>query len=509
MNALAHLKGSIGYDVAGLLLTGKENKVYMVGGHLLSECARVQFRDMLLKGYNSLVDRPIRQEQTMLVSREAAPCCHGMIPQLASYLSTPLVAFDEVLGIIAIGSGLESADRDGDLFALSLAASQLSAYVSNIRFYQAAKHYAEVAKSLKKQAEAERQWLQVVIDNLPEGVIIVSAPRGEVVVNNKKAQEIVGLLPTPGATIEDYLKHIRLFRPDGDRYSAKELPMSRSFSFGETHIGVQVEVERPDGTRVITLGNSTPILDSEGNITGAVAVFQDISALKRLERLKDEFIGTVSHELKSPLTTVMGAATALHRHGSRLAEEHRKLLVDDIVQEAQRMRLLIDNLLDLARADAGRLVLNSRRFQVADLACRLIEDFAKRFKDFHFSCQLSEGLPPVFADPVRVEQVLRNLLSNAVKYSAKGGHIRITGEPMDGRVAIRVSDEGVGIPKEQLDKIFEQFYRAPSASRTAGGTGMGLVVCRRLVEAHGGCIWAESEPGRGATFTFTLPRAGE
>jgi len=186
-NALGYLRESIGYDVAGLLLAEKENKVYLVGEHLLHERARAQFRDQLLKSYNSLADRPVQRGELTFISKKDEPSNNGAISELVSYLSTPLVIFDEVLGIVAIASHSESTHRDEDLFTLSLAASQLSAYIGNIRFYQAARYHTEVAKSLKKQAQVERQQLETIIENLPEAVIIISAPDGQVATNNKKA----------------------------------------------------------------------------------------------------------------------------------------------------------------------------------------------------------------------------------------------------------------------------------------------------------------------------------
>lgn len=231
---------------------------------------------------------------------------------------------------------------------------------------------------------------------------------------------------------------------------------------------------------------------------------EELLILKKIDELKDEFIGLVSHELRTPLTVVLGALSTIMTEGDRLSRRETKQLVKDAYWEAELLSDLLANLLELARAQANRLLITEEPVNIKDAIESVINNFKRQAISRDIVVDCSESII-VIADRVRVQRILHNLLDNAVKYSAQGTKIEVSARKNNGEVLIGVRDEGVGISQENQEKLFEAFQRFQHQNSETDGTGLGLVVCKRLVEAHGGRIWVESQPGRGSTFYFTLP----
>ena len=246
--------------------------------------------------------------------------------------------------------------------------------------------------------------------------------------------------------------------------------------------------------------------DINGRLSQALVYIRDIAERKKLDQLKDEFIGLVSHELRSPLTVIMGAVNTALTEGTRLSREEMRQLLQDAAWETEVLSHLLGNLLELSRARADRLFLSREPVNVKDIVKDVVDKIKRQTSNHSFETDLPRVLPPVHADQLRLERILYNLLENAVKYSPDGGKIKVSAKLEDNHVLIGVSDEGIGISLHDQAKLFSPFERL-AAERLEGvkGIGLGLLVCRRLVEAHGGRIWVESEPGRGSTFYFTLP----
>ncbi|MBL7064327.1 MAG: PAS domain S-box protein [Anaerolineae bacterium] len=232
-----------------------------------------------------------------------------------------------------------------------------------------------------------------------------------------------------------------------------------------------------------------------------------IEILQELNRLRSELIANVSHEVRTPLGLIKISCTSLLAEDVDFDRETRRRFLRGIDEETDRLERIVDNLLDLSRIESGRLRLDMRPTDVGLLAREVMENMEAQATQH----RLVHNFPPdplvAIIDSKRVEQILRNLLSNAIKYSPEGGTIAVQGCEDERHIIVQVSDQGIGIPAEDLERVFERFYRVENeATQSAGGVGLGLAVCRSIAEAHGGRIWVESTLGVGSTFYFTLKR---
>jgi PAS domain S-box-containing protein len=284
----------------------------------------------------------------------------------------------------------------------------------------------------------------------------------------------------------------------------QELPAIEKTVIGGQSWAGEITVKRRDGVLTPLLIQSTPVLDKDGKMIGAVAVGKDIAELKKLDRIKDEFIGIVSHELRTPLTVFMGAVKVAKSKGIT-AQEVQELL-GEAEHSAESLARILDNLIELSRYEADRLDISKGRLDVAGLIREIVEKEKADLKSHKLALDITDGLPLIQADQLRIRQVIHNLVENASKYSPRHSEIRISVRQQDHKaILIGVSDHGKGIAKNDQETLFQPFRQLEQTGKTTGGLGLGLLVCKRLVEAHGGEIWVESEPGKGTTFWFTLP----
>ena len=268
------------------------------------------------------------------------------------------------------------------------------------------------------------------------------------------------------------------------------------------------------------------VIDKPGGFTGEdegfLSLFASQSAIaltnsqlyertKSLDRLKSEFVAVVSHEIRTPLTSVKGAVELLaDEHYFKNSEQQVKLLTIAHAN-AERLLVLINDILDFSRLESSSLPMSLELQRLEPILSQVAQNLRTQFEEHRIQIEtvLSPELPDVLIDPVRIHQVLTNLLSNAIKFSPQGGLIEVTAEPWNGQVRVGVRDHGEGIEPQDLPKLFRKFSQIDSsATRKAGGTGLGLVICKGIVEQHGGQISVESTPGEGSTFYFTLPPEG-
>ncbi len=279
----------------------------------------------------------------------------------------------------------------------------------------------------------------------------------------------------------------------------------KRFISGEEIRDQELEAKRADGSSVWVSLSVRPMRDKEGRVVASRSIMVDITEQKKLDQLKDDFIGLVSHELRSPMTVITGAINTALTEAERLSPEETHQLLKDAAAESESLSNLLANLLELSRVQAQRLVLYSEAINVKKIIQEAVDKIKRQYSTHTFVINLPRRLPPLQADPLRLERILYNLLENAVKYSPIGGEVRVSAKPQGEQLVIGVSDQGIGISPADQEKLFASFQRLEKRPSGVRGVGLGLMVCRRLVEAHGGHIWVESKPGHGSSFFFTMP----
>ena len=363
-----------------------------------------------------------------------------------------------------------------------------------------------------RDEQRARADLETLIDTSPVGVLVFDAKIGGVTSVNREARRIVSGLHMPGGSAEELLDILTFRRADGREISLEEFPLAQALSTGETVRAEEIVIEVPGGGSVTTLVNATPIRSEEGEVVSVVVTLQDMTPLEEMERLRAEFLGMVSHELRTPLTSIKGSAATLTEAASDLDPAEMLQFFRIIGEQADYMRDLIGDLLDVARIETGELSVAPAPADVATLVDEARSRFQSGGGGNNLRIDLSPELPLVMADGRRIIQVLNNLLTNAARYSHEASAIGVAAVRERYHVAVTVTDEGRGIAAERLPHLFRKFSRidGEDRGRDIAGSGLGLAICKGIVEAHGGRIWAESDgPGLGARFTFTIPVAGD
>ena len=344
-----------------------------------------------------------------------------------------------------------------------------------------------------------------MIDTSPVGVAVFDAVTGAPTSFNREATRIVDGLLGPGQSPVDLLDVLTMRRADGREFSLQEFPLAGLLSVEETVHAEEIVLRVPDGRSVTVLLNATPIMGEDGAVESVVVAMQDLAGVEELERLRAEFLAMVSHELRGPLTSIKGSAATVLESAADLDPAVVRQFFQIIGDQANHMNELVSDLLDVAGIETGTLAVSPEPAEVAVLVDRARSAFGSSGGGNSLTIDLEPDLPLVLADRRRVVQVLGNLLSNAARHSPEGSVIRLSAAREGVYVAVSVADEGRGIPAERLPDLFRKFTRLPSGE-PGGDTGLGLAICKGIVEAHGGRIRAESDGlGLGARFTFTLP----
>ena len=343
-----------------------------------------------------------------------------------------------------------------------------------------------------EEVTAEKEQLDAVLAGMVEGVLVLDTD-GCVTLANPRLRELLSLWgPVDGRKLLEVVRHPGI--DDALRAAA------------DSTAPVVSEVE---------VGERSPrtLADPRGGLPtgragmGTVAVFHDVTELRHLENVRRDFVANASHELQTPLAAIRGFAETLV--GNDLSREEVRSQLDVILRNSARLENLIRDMRELSRVESRRVPLQPGEVDVVKLTGALLADMEPRLKERSLAVTVTDrGAVSAWADRRAVDQVLTNLLDNALKYTDPGGRITVDVEAQPEGVRVSVSDTGIGIPAEQQARIFERFYRVDKArSRALGGTGLGLAIVRHLVQAMGGEVYVESEPGRGSTFRFTLPRA--
>ena len=405
-----------------------------------------------------------------------------------SLLCLPLLARGEVLGLLNVQSCTARQFTTADEDLLTAIGNQIGIAIANAQ--------------LIKDAEQRRATLDSVINSLVDGLILVDQ-RGRIAYANPRAEEMLGLpVRTLGGKTLEAVGQI-ITNEVADWEQVRSLLENAADDPPNTPT-VELVLAAPQSRTL--QARPFPIYDSGGANLGLGLLLRDITRERELDEMKSQLLSTVSHELRTPLASIKGFATTLLREDVQWDERSRREFLSIIDEESDRLSELISNLLDMSRIEAGTLRVEPEPTDLRPIIDETVAAFQVMTHDHQLQASTPPSLPLVMADPRRIRQVLRNLVDNAVKYSPQGGPISITVQVSGDNLEISVADQGLGIELDHVGHIFDRFYQVDSAStRRIGGSGLGLSICRAIVEAHGGRIGARSQPGIGSTFCFTLP----
>lgn len=416
------------------------------------------------------------------------PACMG--EGFKSLICLPLRARGQMMGLMNVQSRMRDHFTPKDHELLGAIGTQIAVALANAR--------------LINDAERRRATLDSVMNSLVDGLILVDL-RGHITFANPRAGELLALPAEQmiGQTLEalDQTIGSRLEKPD-----AAPAPLRTIVQKPEDGASLELALAAP-ACRIVKV---RPFLtrSTAGEMLAVGLLLRDMTREKELDEMKSRLLSTVSHELRTPLSSIKGFATTLLREDVTWDESTRREFLSIIDNESDRLSELISNLLDMSRMEAGSLRVEPEPVDLAPIVTETVTEFQVMTAMHQLSTVVPPALPHVWADPRRVRQVLRNLVENAIKYSPEGGSIVIRVEPRPDSLETSVTDSGLGITPQHLDRVFDRFYQADSAStRRVGGAGLGLSICKAIVEAHEGEIWVESQPGVGSTFHFTLPLA--
>jgi len=400
-----------------------------------------------------------------------------------SLIIAPLQVENRILGAIAVVNKLGGRPfSQEDARLLGMLATHAAMILENAR--------------LHARVEEERSRLEAVMASMPSGVLFLDG-KGRIVLANppvegflrKKLEEMVG------RKAEEAIEHPKLREA-----------LTKPAEGGELREEVSFQPERD----LVLQVRATDVKSPEGKVLGRVAVLHDITELKRVDQMKSEFVSTVSHELRTPLTSIKAfTATLLQR--PQLDEATKREFLQIIDNQCDRLARLINDLLSISRIESGRaLEMRWKWVDLGEVIRRVVKAQQPHAKKHELVVEVPDGLPKVAADEDKLEQILTNLVSNAIKYSPEGGPVEIRVVEREDEIEVSVTDHGIGIPEDKLERIFDKFYQVDSSiRRKVGGAGLGLYLTRHLVHAHGGRIWVKSKLGEGSTFFFTIPKREE
>jgi PAS domain S-box-containing protein len=410
---------------------------------------------------------------------------------LRQVVALPMVAEQVFLGAIFIFRSHSTRFSADDRQILASFANYAAIAVNNARLYET--------------AVTERQRLDALLESSADGIMVLQPNlqierinRALVSLTGWSSDEAVGRAYSEVIVWERRQSNLTLEDAVAQGWPRREGPT----------LYIEGELRRRNGS-VVSVGITyAPVTSRGGRLLNIIGTARDITHFREADTLKDTFISVVSHELKTPVSIIKGYAETLRRPKARQNPELVNEMLDDIVSESDRLARLVDDLLDASRLEAGGLSFHEiEDVDMSVIAQRVIERYQGQTDRHELTLEFGDEFPTIQGDAQRLEQVIDNLVSNAIKYSPRGGEVSIRGQFSPAEVVVSVSDEGVGIPLDEQERIFHRFYRIEGPeTRAVSGTGLGLYLVRAIVEAHGGRTWIKSTPGQGATFYVALPR---
>lgn len=406
-----------------------------------------------------------------------------------SSVGLPLVARQKVVGVIFIFRGFADVFSANDRSLLRSFADQAAIAVQNAQLYT--------------QVSEDKHRMDALLDSAADGILILNA-----------AHNIERCNPALARMLEVDLKliigkhHDEVIRwmtpPQGLTLATAEAggwPLT-----AHAQLYVEGDLKRGNLTPALPVGITyAPLLSQAGILLNVIATVRDITRFRQAEELKTTFVSIISHELKTPVALIKGYVSTLRREDARWDRHIVQDSLQVIEEEADRLTLLIENLLDASRLAAGGFALKPADVSVPEIAQRIAQRLQTQTSLHKLKTDFPAEFPVILADEIRLEQVISNLISNAIKY-APGGDIVVSGQIRPEQIIVCVSDQGPGIAPEDIPHIFDRFYRAPDMARRTKGAGLGLFLTKSIIEAHGGRIWVNPETGQGARICFSLPR---
>lgn len=410
-------------------------------------------------------------------------------------LCVPIALHGEVIGVIEALNKRSGSFTPQDTDLLTVIAQQAALFLETARLYSDLQRRVDEATAglrlANRDISSQKARLETLLAELESGVIYTDN-HDRVVTWNRTVERLVGVRHEQaiGQPVLAVMAHAGL---------SDLLARPLSTEGGRVADEIEMEVE---GKTVFLRVSVNSVAEEDG--FGKLVLLTDITRLKELDRMKTDFVSFVSHELQNPLASIRGFAHLLQQKTE--AESPNLRLIRFLNQQATRMQWLVEDFLDISRVDSGApLAIQLREIDdVRGMVQQVFDLYALTTQDHEFVAEVADDLPAFEADRRKLEQVLVNLVGNAIKYSPDGGQVRVSVEPGQSEVVFSVSDEGIGIPQEDIANLFQRFRRAPGTRERISGTGIGLFLCRYLVEAQGGRIFAES-PGKGSIFRFTIP----
>ncbi len=414
--------------------------------------------------------------------------------RLKQPFALPLIFAGEPLGLLIVFRAYLATATSDDMQVLESFADQAAIAVHNAQLYERIDH--------------ERRRLAAILQHSADGVMILD-PQAHILSINRALERMTGWRSADavGCDVDEVLTWKKVETGDLKKALDDGWPFNRAADAPDS-VYVEGDLTRKDGLTISLGVVYSPLMTSEGQLSNIIANVRDITNFRQAQEMQNVFISTISHELKTPVALIKGHAATLRRDDVEWDKDVVREYSGVIEDEADRLAVLIENLLTTSKIQAQRtLELNLDDLRLDQLAARAVERFSTQTKIYQFKLNFPPEFPVIQGDEQRLRQVLDNLLSNAIKYSPDGGLIEVGGMIDDTSVTVYVRDPGVGISERDLDRVFDRFYRVDGTlSRRTQGTGLGLFLAKAIVEAHGGTMRVESKPGEGSTFYFTLPQ---
>jgi len=437
-------------------------------------------------------------EQTSLYANKGLHLPKGHVA-LTRGMTVPILYQAELIGILAVADKETDYDEKDRELLETIAAHIAPILQARLKRDIEERTRREAEKKLQKSlsdTEQARERVDGILKAVADG-LIVTDPYNRIVLMNHAAEDLLGVRFSEAFDRPiDFAIKEKMLR-DKVVEALKEKSSGHMFDF-ETQSG------DPKHPRIMSARTSV-IYEQEGKETGIVTIIHDVTQEREVDRMKTEFISTAAHELKTPLTSIQGFSEILLMREDLNPEEKKKFL-GYINKQAVGLAKIINDLLDISRIETGKgFSLNKIFCDVGEAIGQTVPVFKEQYKNHQFEITLPKEPFEIFCDEEKMGQVLKNLLSNAAKYSPEGGLIRIVGEIAEDQYIVSIIDQGIGMAPEQVEKIYDKFYRVDTSNTAIAGTGLGMTIVKHIVEAHNGKVWVESEPGKGTTVTFTLP----